>query len=395
MIKRIEIQEFKSIQNLSIELGRINLFLGANGAGKSNILEAMGIISSAAYGIVDDEALLRRGVRPGVPKLYKTSNKFFARSPQISFTLASEECEYKISLLNPLENPKPQWNYKTETFSSKHCKDPLYTKGVRSGKNDLSGGIPALLNQLEQNSIEYQFLETIRNYAIFNPNTPTLRGIMPDLQTRYPVGLSGGGLADGLVDLLQKAKNDENYEYAVDEILGLFDWVEDVNSEMSIGTILSKSITRPKRVITFIDKYMKDNSNKLTAYDASEGVLFVLFIMVLCLADKGPNVFAVDNIDQTLNPRLVKNLINQMHNWFIELIPEKQILCTAHNPAILDGLDFTDDSLHLYMVGRDSKGLTQISRVRITEELIKLAHDNKQPLSQLWIEGYLGGVPNV
>ena len=69
MIDRIDIHEFKSIRSLSLELGKINVFLGANGAGKSNILEALGVISTAAYGIVDDESLQRRGVRPGDGKI--------------------------------------------------------------------------------------------------------------------------------------------------------------------------------------------------------------------------------------------------------------------------------------------------------------------------------------
>jgi len=61
MIRQIEIDNFKSIRHADIELGNINLFIGENGAGKSNILEAIGVISAAVYGTVDDESLLRRG----------------------------------------------------------------------------------------------------------------------------------------------------------------------------------------------------------------------------------------------------------------------------------------------------------------------------------------------
>lgn len=28
--------------------------------------------------------------------------------------------------------------------------------------------------------------------------------------------------------------------------------------------------------------------------------------------------------------------------WFRDIIPEKQLLCTAHNPSILDGFDIAD-----------------------------------------------------
>ena len=39
MITQITVENFKSIENLSVDLGRINVFIGANGVGKSNILE--------------------------------------------------------------------------------------------------------------------------------------------------------------------------------------------------------------------------------------------------------------------------------------------------------------------------------------------------------------------
>lgn len=395
MIERVEITDFKSIKSMDIHLGKINLFLGANGAGKSNILEALGIISAAVYGIVDDESLQRRGVRPGVPRLYKTSNKAHHRSQQISFWAENEVCIYKVSLLNPLDSPRPQWDYKTEKFVGSNKKKTLYTKGVRSEKINVGGGMPGILNLFDRDSSESRFLEDLRNYAIFNPNTPMLRGIVADPQTRVPVGLSGGGLADGLMSLLQKAKSDVNIEFAIDEIIGLFDWVKDVNCETSIGPILSMSVARPKRVITLIDRYMKENSNKLTAYDASEGILFVLFMMVLCLSENGPRFFAVDNIDQALNPRIVKKLIQNMHSWFNGLAGEKQILCTAHNPAVLDGLDYTDNSIRLFMVDRDNKGLTKIQPVNITDELVALAKERRISMSQMWMEGYLGGVPFV
>jgi len=41
MKRKIEIENFKSIKNLSIELGKINILIGAPNSGKSNILEAL------------------------------------------------------------------------------------------------------------------------------------------------------------------------------------------------------------------------------------------------------------------------------------------------------------------------------------------------------------------
>ena len=41
MFKRLAIKNFKSIIDLTIELGRVNVFIDANGIGKSNVLEAI------------------------------------------------------------------------------------------------------------------------------------------------------------------------------------------------------------------------------------------------------------------------------------------------------------------------------------------------------------------
>lgn len=65
MLERLAIRTFKSLEDVTIDLGQVNVFIGANGSGKSNLLEALGILSAAADGRVDDQALLTRGVRPG------------------------------------------------------------------------------------------------------------------------------------------------------------------------------------------------------------------------------------------------------------------------------------------------------------------------------------------
>ena len=73
MLTQLTVQGFKSLVELRIDLARINLFIGANGSGKSNILEAIGVLSAAASGRVDNESLIRRGVRAGSEHLFKSA----------------------------------------------------------------------------------------------------------------------------------------------------------------------------------------------------------------------------------------------------------------------------------------------------------------------------------
>ncbi|PIY18735.1 hypothetical protein COZ13_09040 [Candidatus Desantisbacteria bacterium CG_4_10_14_3_um_filter_40_18] len=45
MVEKLSVKNFKSIKDLEIDCGRINLFIGEPNAGKSNILEAIGLLS--------------------------------------------------------------------------------------------------------------------------------------------------------------------------------------------------------------------------------------------------------------------------------------------------------------------------------------------------------------
>ena len=68
MLKKLTVERFKSIRHAEVELGRVNLFIGGNGAGKSNILEAIGVLSASADRGVGDTDLSRKGVRITPPE---------------------------------------------------------------------------------------------------------------------------------------------------------------------------------------------------------------------------------------------------------------------------------------------------------------------------------------
>ena len=75
MLKHLRIERFKSVYEQSIEFGKVNLFVGANGAGKSNILEALGVLSAALSNGLEPNTLDLKGVRLSIPNLFKSSFK--------------------------------------------------------------------------------------------------------------------------------------------------------------------------------------------------------------------------------------------------------------------------------------------------------------------------------
>ena len=399
-INKLGIHFFKSIVELEIELGLVNVLIGANGSGKSNVLEALGVLSAASSGRVDDESLQRRGVRPGVPRLYKSA--FGQRiSPHISFDASSHEASYSVSLNNPLENPRPSWLFKTEDLRSKGIS--IASRSPRVAKN-IEQGIAALkIAELEKSEPAVQLMDMLRDYAIYTPSTLILRGLIPDPQSRDPVGLAGGRLAEAVRQLisltngnaLAKRQHGGFLDDALEELLELIDWIKDFGVTGSAEAILSSSVPRPKLVLLFRDRYMREGKNTLTANDASEGALYVLFCAVLALLPTAPKCIALDNLDQALNPRLTQKLVSLLCKWITENPSPRQLLFTAHNPAVLDGLPLYDERVKLFAVDRNSEGHTVMNQVVITDELRRLSEERGWPLSRLWVMGHLGGVPNV
>ena len=394
MLNRIEVEAFKSLENVEIDLGRVNVFIGANGSGKSNLLEAIGVLSAAANGRVDDEALSRRGVRLGLPVLYKSSFKSSRQPKEIRFTAFNEGSSYAVGLFNPLDKPEPAWRFKTERLMEGKNKLVGRSQRLKLRLDPTSGYTALKAVELPEESLAGRLLKELRQFAIFAPDTTTLRGLDTDSQSREPVGLRGGRLAEAVTGVFGRLLHrDKTVRELYESVLELIDWADVVVSTSPDSVPVSKNIPQPTRILRFRDRFMAEGRNVLSGYDASEGALYVLFMTVLVHHRESPPVLAVDNFDHALNPRLAKALTRKVCDWMIAR-QDRQLLLTSHNPLVLDGLPLRNDAVRLFTVERSHRGKTVVRRVELSEELLDMA-DKGVPLSQQWVMGTFGGVPNI
>ena len=87
MIEKIHIKNFKSIYDLEIEVGRVNLFIGENGSCKSNLLEALVFVSASDSNKLDNEFLVSRGLRVPEPTLMRSAFKEENKNDEISIDI--------------------------------------------------------------------------------------------------------------------------------------------------------------------------------------------------------------------------------------------------------------------------------------------------------------------
>ncbi len=389
-IGKIVIKNFKSLYDVAFEPGKVNVFIGANGSGKSSILEAIGILSAAMSDRVNNNALQRKGIRLSTSSLYKS--KFASLKMEgatVDFSVEWERAESKYTYSTYLAVPKEDdaWKYFAENVLRNG--ESVFGRSNRSAmQTNNKVGYFALAEQLATD--EYSdFLRYIENYGIYQPDTLTLRGTIPDPVQTNPIGLNGGRLAEAMSDLLTTVDGDVMFgSMFMEDILELLDWASDFKVGKPKKTILNPGVPSTQQIVEFKDKYLKDTA-AFTGYDASEGALYVLFMLTLAMHDKAPKMFAIDSFDHALNPRLAKRVTEIFSQKIIE--ENKTVFMTTHNPLVLDGLDLSNDNIRLFTTDRNKEGLVVIRRVQVSEELLNM----NQPLSRLWINGLLGGVPEL
>jgi predicted ATPase len=395
VLRTLRIENYKSLRDVTVELGRFNVVIGGNGAGKTNFLEALGLLGCAASGRVDDDSLMKRGIRPGLPSLYKTA---FAPLPDfIEVTASADTASYRVALENPLNRPESAWRFAHEALrEGEQCiaerthGSGIVNLGLDKDRLSLTLGpheaIATLAGITSTRPAISALLEALRGYAIYTPFTPMLRGTTPDPGQRDPVGLAGGRLAEAVL-----GADAEQLQAIVHDLI---DWAAEFDVGTAASAQLSPAVAATRDVLRFRDRYMVEGRNWLSAFDASEGALYVLFLAVLAVHPHAPRLLAVDNVDQALNPRLARALIERVQDLVLADPTRPQMLLTTHNPLVLDALRLEHPDVRLLIVERQRDGSTGV-RPLVHSDALTAARANDMPLSRLWLGGLLGGMPDL
>ncbi len=410
MLTRIEVKGFKTLADVAVDLGAVNVFIGANGSGKSNLLEAIGFAGATAYAGLDVEFLHYRGIRLGSPASYLCALRA-ATSDQLSIKAYGERASYS-GRYGPEAAYPTRWAIHDESVEiyerntirrsvngfefqaldhtwlfpvpnhspSLPIRDAVY--GLNGGGSN-GGRNPA--DALAESFTLNTFLIALGQYAIFSPSTPYLRGVGGDVQ-REPLGLGGSGLGQAIEQMTSTDPNAFG-PFDLDEVFELIEWANDLR----VDSGNRENGASQRSSIRIGDRFMNASHRAVSATEASEGALYVLFLLALAGHDLAPRLFAVDNFDQALHPRLASSLTRMICDQIVKE-RSRQMFATTHNPLVLDGLDLLDDRIRLFTVERDSTGATQVQRITVTEELMAQANKGMS-LSELWVMGRLGGVP--
>jgi len=388
MIRTIEIKNYKSIDQLTLELGRVNVFIGENGCGKTNILEAIGLAAAAAANKLDNEFLHNRGIRVTLPKRMRSGFTRESATQAIEVSATSTIDAHLLVFAAILENGKGHfggWINRAPDYLTVSPDSP-HIQRIPSDEVVLNPRAPQHPVRrvefwkdpyLRRSATEMVLNENAQvlhldKFLTYTPHEEALRDLARDSWIE-PVGIHG----EGLFALLQSL--DESAFAELKQCLELIHWFDALE--------IVPGATPTQHSLKIFDQYLADGLAHFDQRSANEGFLFLLLYGCLLVSPHTPKFFAVDNVDTSLNPKLAAGAIRM----FTELCRthDRQVLLTTHNPGTLDGLDLSDDEQRLFVVYRDLEGRTSVHRIQRDGD----AKDAVR-LSEAFLRGYLGGLPD-
>lgn len=355
-LDRITISGFKSIKQCDIEIRKINVLIGSNGAGKSNFISAFSLLQN-----ILSENLQVFVARSGMNSLFYNGRKV---TDEIDFEVYFGDNSYGFALIptddNRLIFRKEYFGYhgqwENESTVSRGTVESQWKTGAHNNIDDYV--IPILE---KQNWRVYHFHDTGRSAKVKQEhNISNNKVLMND----------AGNLAAFLLRL--KNHYEKNYEEIVRTIQLIAPYFLDFVLEPQEGN--EEQIVLKWR--------QKDCEDIFNASQLSDGTLRFICLATLLLQphELQPATIIVDEPELGLHPCAITIFAEMVR----QLSDEKQIIISTQSVEMLNEFDVED----VIVVDRDKDGS---EFKRLDEKELEVWLEEDYALGDLWKKNILGG----
>jgi len=375
-LKSITISGFKSFNSdeHTIEFGDITVLIGANGAGKSNVVSFFKMISD----MMKYNLQYFIGIQGGAYSVLNYGPKVTPKiSAKIVFDFEQINVDYQFSLVHSVQDSliltetiiypaEEKFAVKTGYEFPPGKESRLQLDELDPKNDELCLLISNIQPYLKKCSV-YQFHDTslksgIRNKVYINQN-----------DCLYD---DGSNLAAFLYGLKENGKNRLYYNKIVRHIKQIFPQFGDF--------ILKPSIQNDNYII--LDWHKKNNIDyRLGAHQLSDGTLRFMALASLLLQPPHnlPPVIVIDEPELGLHPAAIVELAGM-----VKIASQyTQIILATQNPALLD--EFIPEQITVIELDPITK--SSIFQKKTTEELAYWLEE--YALSEMWDKNILGGRP--
>lgn len=376
-LKEISIKGFKSFRDkTTVELGKLNVLIGANGAGKSNFISVFQLLNNALTGYLQGYTM-RYGAEHFLYNGRKTTQKFeLAFKVKTSNALDSYGLDVNFQAPNRLFVSREYIDYQ------KKGKDSPFTHEIENSGYEL--GLPNLSKQakigreakspiLTTGRAIYGLLAQMRAYQFHDTtDTSKIRGPVNKADGKY-LKSDGGNTAAVLYAL----KNTPEYQPYYNKIVN---YVRRVMPDFQDFELTGYPENPWEIFLTWrkagVDAVFSPNQ-------LSDGTIRFIALATLLLAPEQvmPKIIVLDEPELGLHPMAIHILANMIQ----QASENAQVILETQSSILLDHFQPED-----VIVVETKDGTTVLNRLN-SEELSEWL-DNYS-LSELWDKNVLGGQP--
>jgi len=364
-VKRIIIEGFKSIRKADVELGMVNVLIGANGAGKSNFLAVFHMISALVAGEL--ESFVGSSGRASSLLHYGPKNKVL----DVALTFEAETGESTYSFRLGLASHGALMFMKEEaTFSRPHFVQPIRVE-MGEGHRETR-----LFEQAKEHKTAGVVQHLLRSCRVFQFHDTSATS--PMRQASYVNHVSwlatdGGNLAAFLYGL--RKSHAPYYDRIVETIRQIAPFFKDFVLEPS----------RDKNRDVFLDWRDVDPDGRFGPHQLSDGTLRAMALITLLLQPEEllPNVIIIDEPELGLHPFAIEVIASLIKSASLHA----QIIVATQSPKLVDQFDPSE----IIVAGRHAgeTTLTRPSPDKLKEWLTEYS------VGELWEKNVLGGRPTA
>ncbi|MBU0487010.1 MAG: DUF3696 domain-containing protein [Bacteroidetes bacterium] len=350
MIKKLIIENLKSIQNAELEIGHLNVFTGVNGSGKSTILQSLLLMRQSFL----SGNLFRKPFSLNLGSSDNLANLGTYRDVLCQNALKENE---KIGILIEFNNIKLRFiseNYNTEN------RDSIILPGQMNQRISLFTN-----HSLFSERFQYLAAERIQ------PNED-----YPRFQSNECLGKQGEFTAH----FIEKHKNDDIPIKALSllEKPVSFSLISQVNDWMgvisdSIEVIVKENLNTNRVELSYRFKF-EDGIPTQTQkpQNVGFGVTHTLPIVVAILSAKPNDIIIIENPETHLHPKGQSTL---SHLFALAAQNNVQLFIETHSDHILNGMRVAvkkslidKDLIFLYYFSKTNKNISEIKRIHVHSE---------------------------
>lgn len=379
MITELRLRNWKSFSDATLFIDPITIIIGTNASGKSNIFDALKLLSALASPI--DIMDIAKNVRGGAEGIIRRGEQMCNLTITMESDKSTEQLIYEVTLA--FDEQKNIY-IKEESlilvttkrslvlFERKELDEmnkslvsvALYTEGKPRYLN--FSAKTSVLSQIEYVNCVRKIKEsvlavvnTLRKIRLSNPIPERMRDFAPLSKT---ISEDASDLAGYLANL-DKSLQSDTYEAILKYLKPLPD--------RDIISIRAEKIPMTDKAMLFCtEEWTAGHTQEQSALGMSDGTLRFAGIIAMLITAENKALILLEELDKGVHPSRAKDLVKMLKE--IGKQKELDIICTTHNATFVDELGPQMIPFISHIKRNEKDGCTDIHLLEENEQLARL-----------------------